>query len=456
MLHELHISNLAIIEDLRLELTDGLNVFTGQTGAGKSLVLGAIELLLGRRKAGNLLRPGAGEGRITGVFSISDPETLDSIAELTDLPRTEFGTDDPLLITRKIFESGRSTVAINGHPATNPMLTRIGELLVDMSAANASEAGAGSTRASSTTAGSAGTSISASGGSASSAVSSGDALSLLKPANQLDIVDAFAGNQQLRAEYLAAFRRYREVTTLLETNRTEHDLRAQQLDLYLFQAAEIDEVEPTEGELEELEARYRVLSSLERILREGHTTYAALYESDGAVIERLQAIVAVLRELGEVDESLNEIVEQTEQATASLQDAAFMLNRYLGRQDLDPAELGEITDRLNRLNRLIQKYGNRDLEEVLSYRAEIQAEIEKIRSADADVTQLEAEREDLEKRLTRLALTLRDRRHRAVKDIEPKIEAELNELAMQGTSFRIYLDGISEINAYRASGADSV
>lgn len=468
MLQELHISNLAIIEDLHLTLASGLNVFTGQTGAGKSLVLGAIELLLGRRKAGNLLRPGASEGRVTGVFAVGEDQTLDRIAAITDLPRAELDPDEPLLITRKVFESGRTSVAINGRPATNAMLTRIGELLVDMSAAGASVDlgpggsgnGPGSVVAAGTGGGDFGGSASATAanvsGSVGGATSSGDALSLLKPANQLDILDAFAGNLTLRATFMTAFRRYREIEAALSANQTQRSLRAQQLDLYQFQAAEIDEVDPTPGELEELEARFRLLSNLERVIREGHLAYAALYESDGAIIERLQAMIAVLRDLAEVDRALHEVAVSAEHALASLQDAAFTLNRYLGRQDLDAGELGEVTDRLNRINRLISKYGNRDLQDVIDYRAEIEQEMVKIRSADADVAGLIAEREAVRARMIATASALRERRDAAARRIEPLIEAELHELAMPGTAFRVSMEEMTEVEQYRSSGADSI
>ncbi|HXE56090.1 MAG TPA: AAA family ATPase, partial [Tepidisphaeraceae bacterium] len=128
MLRELHISNLAVIADVRIELHGGLNCFTGATGAGKSLVIGAIEVLLGLRSPAEMLRPGVDEGRVSGVFEVSNPETLRRIEQITDIPVSHDGGE--LLITRRLYASGRSSVTLSGNPITLGMLKQVGESLV--------------------------------------------------------------------------------------------------------------------------------------------------------------------------------------------------------------------------------------------------------------------------------------------------------------------------------------
>src|SRR5438876_6029362 len=168
MLRELHISNLAVIADARIELHAGLNCFTGATGAGKSLVIGAVEVLLGLRSPAEMLRPGADEGRVSGVFEVKNRELLALIEKLTDAPVTADGGE--LLITRKLYASGRTSVSLNGNPITLAMLKQVAETLVDVHGQH-------------------------------------DHQYLLKPSNQLDVLDQFGDLRELRDRYHAVFAR---------------------------------------------------------------------------------------------------------------------------------------------------------------------------------------------------------------------------------------------------------
>src|SRR6185312_2739831 len=176
MLRELHISNLAVISDVRMELDAGLNCFTGATGAGKSLVIGAIEILLGLRNPAEMLRPGADEGRVSGVFEIRNPQLLDSIQQLTDVPVAADGGE--LLITRRLYASGRSSVSLNGNPITLGMLKQVADLLVDVHGQH-------------------------------------DHQFLLKPGNQLDVLDQFGELWPLRQKYREVFERLQAIKARL-------------------------------------------------------------------------------------------------------------------------------------------------------------------------------------------------------------------------------------------------
>src|SRR5690606_39356515 len=180
MLRELHISNLAVIEDARLTLSEHLNCFTGQTGAGKSLVLGAFEILLGLRSGSDMIRAGADEARVSGVFELHDPALVRQIARTADI---SLEPGEQLLITRKLFATGRSSTAINGQPATAAMVRAVGELLVDIHGQH-------------------------------------DHPYLLKPANQLEILDAFGRSQPLRQRFEQLYgelRQLRQQQTQLRT-----------------------------------------------------------------------------------------------------------------------------------------------------------------------------------------------------------------------------------------------
>ncbi len=421
MLRELHISNLAVIEDAHITFGEGLNCFTGQTGAGKSLIIGAFEVLLGLRSAGDLLRDGAAEGRVSGVFELHDAELLAQIDAIVDAGLNARNGGEQLLVTRKLFASGRTGVSVNGQPATIGMLQQIGELLVDVHGQH-------------------------------------DHQYLLKAANQLFMLDRFAEADGLRHEYAQVHRQLvelRERRSELEASQT---LRRQQLELYEFQATEIDDAEPTEGEYDELSARHRVMSNIERIVREAGAAHAALYESEGAIIERLQAITGVLRQLAEVDQEIDPLAEDVKAALAQLQDAAFSIGRYVNRLELNPEELGEVESRLNTLNRLIQKYGSAKggtLDEVLAHRDTIGREIKRLRDESDDLAALDEQIAPLGAKLAEVGQALSRKRREAAERLCPLVVAQLAELGMADATLDVAIES-AEVPGDSSTGLDTI
>lgn len=425
MLRELHIRHLAVIEDVHVELDAGLNVFTGQTGAGKSLVLGAFELLLGKRASADMLRAGAGEGRVTGVFEVTDSRLRRRVAEAADLNASSWLEGEPLLVSRKITENGRSSASLAGQPATVEMLRQVGELLIDMHASD--------------------------DGSASVA---GEAQCLLRPGNQLDILDHFSGCAEQRLQYAAAHQRLQTLLEKREEVSRGSALRSEHLDLFRFHAREIDLVNPTEGEFEELVARYRVMTGTEKILRIGADVLGALDDGEESAVNRIRYGLALLRELAEVDPSLCEVCELTQSAAEQLSDAIFTLSRYLSRQDLNAQELGEITDRLNALNRLISKYGQEGgLPAVISHRVELAKKIRVLEQGGADFESLDHAIEETMHQVQILGAELRKARRAAGDTLKSMVEAELTELAMPHAAFEVEL---APLNKPAASGLDRV
>ncbi|QNN22069.1 DNA repair protein RecN [Planctomycetales bacterium ZRK34] len=400
MLRELHIQNLAVIEDVAVDLRRGLNCFTGQTGAGKSLIIGAFEMLLGLRSTADLLRAGADSGRVSGVFELHDADTIQRVSEAADLEMDPQEIPQQLLITRKLFASGRTSVSINGQPATAPMLRAVGELLVDVHGQH-------------------------------------DHQYLLKPANQLLMLDRFGECDDLRRQFGDLHRRLQQLRARRAELAASSTLRRQQLELYEFQATEIDDAEPTAGEYEEVAARHRLLSNLQKVYADAGSAYGALYESEGAILEQVQQVVGILRELADLDEAMAPVAASASDGMAVLQDAALELSRYINRIDLDPAELAEVTERLNTLNRLIHKYGNTSLDEVIEYRREIQVEIERLRGESDDLDSIDQQIAPVEAELHEVGATLTGRRRAAADELCPRVEAELGELGMSGAKFTV-------------------
>jgi DNA repair protein RecN (Recombination protein N) len=399
MLRELHISNLAVIADARIELASGLNCFTGATGAGKSLVIGALEVLLGLRSPAEMLRAGADEGRVSGVFHIENAEMLRRIERVTDAPVTADGGE--LLLTRRLYASGRSSISLNGNPITLGMLKQVAEHLVDVHGQH-------------------------------------DHQYLLKPSNQLDVLDQFGDLLPLRKQYHDVYEKLTDAKRRLAELAATRTLREQQLELYRFQADEIDTAELNPAEYDELQARSSVLANVEKLKKDAGSVHGALYEADGSVLERLKMMAAVIAELAGLDHNLKDVAGALRDATIGLEECAFDLSRYLDKLDLDPGELTEVNDRLNTIQRILNKYGD-PIETTLAYREEIGRKIDELARATDDLSSLNAQVAPLAAELKKLGGSLSAKRHAVAKKLAPMIEKQLAELGMEKAKFTVAL-----------------
>ncbi len=416
MLRELHISNLAVIADARIELHAGLNCFTGATGAGKSLVIGAVEILLGLRSPAEMLRPGVDEGRVSGVFDVRDKETLRRVSAAADMDLAADAGE--LLLTRRLYASGRTSVSINGNPITLAMLKQVAEHLVDVHGQH-------------------------------------DHQFLLKPANQLDVLDQFAGAEGLRGEYGELWTRFQDARRRIDELSANRTLRQQQLDLYRFQVQEIDAADIKSGEYEELTGRESVLRNIEKLKKDATAIHSALYEADGSVLERLRMMVGVISELAGLDPSLGNVLKGFKDSTIGLEETAFDLNRYLDHLDHDPAELAEVQERLNGLNRILHKYGGTSAD-ALAYREEVARKIADLDKQTDDLSSLQKEIEPLEKKLRQLGEKLSVMRQAAAKKLSPLIIKSLGELGMEKAVFSIeFTAGSLSEGRVPAAGAKS-
>lgn len=424
MLRELSISNLAIIEKADIELARGLNVFTGQTGAGKSLILGALELLLGLRGGGEdaamFVRPGAAEARVSGVFEVASETTATRLATVLDQP---IKASEPILVTRRVLASGRSSVAVNGAPVTAAMLRQAGELLVDIHGQH-------------------------------------DQQFLLKPSNQLAILDAFADALTLRGQFAEVFHELSASRGRLEQLRKSQEQRAEQLELYRFQIDEIDSAKLVAGEYEEARNRHSVLRNATKLKAQSAQVLEGLSEGDETVLERLGTMAKSLQELVRLDASLADLLEQVEGGRGILQDVATALDRYQDRLDVDPGELQQVEERLDVLNRLIHKYarsagaGEDPVAAVLEHRRQIGLKADRLEQdavalegLDGQIAQRQAQLETIGRKLTK-------RRQEAGKKLRPLVEAQFRELEMNEAAFEVAL--VTRGGGPDATGLDDV
>jgi DNA repair protein RecN (Recombination protein N) len=226
----------------------------------------------------------------------------------------------------------------------------------------------------------------------------------------------------------------------LSASRT---LREQQLELYRFQADEIDNADLSAGEYEELSARASVLKNLEKLKKDASATHAALYEADGSVLERLKMMAAVLGELSMLDQNISPVATGLRDATIALEETAFDLSRYLDKLDLDPAESAEVEDRLNTLNRILNKYG-RTIEDTLAHRKQLGEQVAELEKATDDLSSLQSAIEPLTRETNQLGKELSTKRQAVAKRISPMIERSLAELGMEKAKFNVTLTALPE------------
>ncbi len=410
MLRQLHISNLAIIERVDIELAGGLNVFTGQTGSGKSLILSALELLLGLTGGGEesalLVRPGADEARVSGLFELSGPGLRARLEAVLD-QRLEPG--EPILVTRRLAASGRSSAAVNGAPVTAGMLREAGALLVDIHGQY-------------------------------------DQQYLLRPANQLAILDAFAGTGDDRERFGQSLRALRERQHRLAELRASEERRLEMLELYRFQLEELDKARLQSGEFEAVRGRYNVLKNVAQLKLQAGQILQGLSEGDGAIMDRLAALSRALQKLVRTDGSLANLQAELEQAEAILQDASIELTAYQERLDVDPSELARVEERLDTLNRLIHKYaGTAEAAEdpvgaLLEHRRRIGAKVAALEADAMALGSLDKEIAAGLDELNTLGQRLSQRRRQAARKLRTLVEAQFRELEMSEAQFEARLE----------------
>ena len=430
MLRELKISNLAVIEDANIELKPGLNIFTGQTGAGKSLIIGAFELLLGLRSGGavtgSMIRTGAEEARVTGLFELPDQQTANEIGNILDRDLDHL---EPLLIIRRIFTSGRSSVSINGEPTTAALLKKIGQFLVDIHGQH-------------------------------------DQQYLLKPSNQLKIIDAFSKALGLRSKFAEIFAQHRDLTIRRQELTESQSERNQKLELLKFQANEIDQAEPIAGEFAELQARYQKLSNIGKLKSDAAQIQAYLYESEGAIIDQLSRVQHQIADIAKLDEeNVDPIAQQVSEAAELLQDSAYQLTRYADSLEIEPGELEETEARLDSLNNLIHKYAgpaksHKDpLAVVLAFRDKIGQQISDLELESADLSDLDAKIDSLYDQLVSIGRELSQARHKSADKLKPLVEKQLKQLGMKDATFEVRVespDFNQPIQASSATGFDTL
>ena len=376
MLRFLSIRNLAVIDRLELDFEPGLNVLTGETGAGKSIIVGAVGLLVGGRASGDLVRTGEDHAVVEAVF--------------------EDGEGEELIVRREVAaQSGRTRAFLNGSLATSSALREAAARLVDLHGQHEHQV-------------------------------------LLDPAAHLDLLDAFAGLQPQRALVREAFVRWQQLRAERDRLMSDDRDKARRAEFLEFQLKEIRRADPKSGEDDELVNARQVLGSAERLQRLCADAYGALYDGDAAALASLATVWKKVAELASIDPQFQPYLAARDTVKSQLEDLSYFLRSYSSAIDASPARLQEVEDRLAVLERLKKKHGA-TLADVIRSGEEMQRELDAIANSDARAAELEQQLAVAGAEYSAAAVALSARRRDAAAEFADRLERSLGDLAMTRT-----------------------
>ena len=414
MLVELRLENYAVIDNVAVEFASGLNLLTGETGAGKSILIDALALLLGDKASSDVIRTGAERAVISAVFEAegASEKPLDKILEDNGLDESDDGS---LILRREISTTGKGRVFVNNQPATVAVLRQFAPHLATIHAQNES------------------------------------LVSFDGPA-RLALLDTFAGSQL--DEPASAFSAWKEIRTRIDDLEHGEQDRLRLVDLWTFQKREIDDARLQSGEDEHLETEKRVLANAEKIYNAAMNAFDLLYEGNGSTSSSLRAAQKQIEELARYEPKFTEALSALDTARISVEDVGATLRDYAGGIHASPEHLAQVEDRLALIDRLKRKYGP-SLDDVIHFGADVARKLSEVENKDEILRQLRADLAEAAGAYLAAARAISKKRAQAARKLEKLVEDEINDLAMKAT-FRIEITTSEEEGSWSASGIDQV
>lgn len=402
MLQELRIKNFAIIDELDLSFSKGFNILTGETGAGKSIILNAVQLLLGDRASEELIRSSEEEASVEALFDISENREVKGRIHEKGQRLSGVEERDSLLVRRVISRSGRGKAFINGNLATLGMLSEIGEELLSIYGQHEHQ-------------------------------------SLQRVDTHIDILDEFGELMELREEFQNLFQRFTSLSQELERIRGEKERREKERELRTFQSKEIEKAGIRIGEEEALKEEKRVLTHAKKLTDFANASEEVLYSTEGSAIERIQSVLHQGKEMATIDLSLSPIFKNLDGALIQLEEVALALRDYSKRIEVNPGRLEEIENRLEEIDRLKRKYGSTEAD-ILRFKEEVDETLSTFTSDEERLSRLEGEIGPLREEMTQRAQKLSRERKRVASELKRSVEKELASLGMKKTTFQVRID----------------
>ena len=415
MLNELSIKNFAIIDELHVCFGEGLNVISGETGAGKSIIIGAVSLLLGDRATSDMIRTQADSASVEAIFDIAGNKPLqDKIAAMG------FSAGDELLVRRVISHAGKNKAFINGQMATLVNLTAVSELLINICGQHEHQV-------------------------------------ILNAENHIDILDEFGGCLPVRAQYTEIYNQYQQIRTQIEKLKDLSQSREEKADLFKFQLKEIQDINPQPAEDTALADEKKVLVNFQKLSGWATNAYDLLYGEKDSIMVKLKEVQNQVKEIKKIDSNLQISDVDMESSFITLQETVLQLRDYSKNLFFDSERLAAIDERLELLNRLKRKHGG-SLESVFRRKQEIEEYLKTVFSVDEELEKLTKEEEKVQQNLRQNALKLSQIRGQAAKKLQDAVDKEIHALNMPHASFSVNFkkDAADAAEFFGPKGSDEV
>jgi DNA repair protein RecN (Recombination protein N) len=417
LLQELYIRNFALIEEIRLSFGEGLTILTGETGAGKSIILDALGLIAGGRASSEMVRQGTDKAIIEALFLVEQDQ--DAWKPFLQDMGLEWEEDNTLVITREVSASGKSISRINGRIVTVQMLRQIGRRLLEIVGQHENQA-------------------------------------LLRVEDQLELLDAFGGSEiaSLRQEVGQLYHQFNDARHRLREAQLGEKERMQRIDILRFQLEEIESAGLSPGDEVRLEEERRLLAHAEKLFASASRAYQRLYqgnEREPSALDLLYRIQQDLASAEKYDASLSKMIESIQTAGYQLEEVAHELRAYRDTIESNPARLSELEERLSLLSRLQKKYGE-NAEAILQYAEQIKKELFDLENHEEHLIKLERDVDRIGRELAEKALFLSQKRKEVAEDLSELVMGELTQLMMPRTQFAIHFQEFADEDGVRIGG----
>jgi DNA repair protein RecN (Recombination protein N) len=394
MLKSLYIKDYALIETLNVDFRHGLNIITGETGAGKSILIDAMGLLLGERASNEVIRKGAAKSIVEGIFDVSKNKKIAAILE-----ENEIDFNDELIMRRELSVKGSNRCFINDTPVSLNLIKEAGNLLVDLHGQHEHQ-------------------------------------SLLKPETHIDFLDDFSQADDLINDYKNSISLLHKTQKELRELKEKEIVLKEKKELYSFQIKEIDSISPVENEDEELLSELKILENSEKLLELTSSIYNVIYEDDNSIYDSLAKVQTDIQRLAEIDKTFHEILQETSTAISLVDDIKSFVRSYKSKIEIDPSKLNEMRERLTSINSLKKKFGG-SIKSLLEYRKRIGEEVNLAESFEENKKELQNQLNLQRVKCGIAASKLTQTRIGASKTITKEVISELSSLGINSARFEV-------------------
>jgi len=423
MLSLLKIKNIALIDEIGLEFARGLNLLTGETGSGKSIIVDSLGALTGERVSSDLIKEGEKNAQIEGLFNVSSTGDLQRIFDESGIVLDDAEEID-LIVRRELSVTGKNRIFVNNQLVTQNFLKKIGAFLVDIHG-------------------------------------QGEQATLSNPATHLEMLDEYAGLLNLRQTSAEKYRAVTQIRREIKNLQADEAQKLQLLDVLQFQVDEIKRVNLQAGEDEALEEEKRRLNNIEKLSALSEESYALLYENEESTVTTLEKAARKIAELTEYESSFRDYAEGLQTAQAVLEDLAISVRDFRNRLEFSPERLEEIENRLAEISRLKRKYGGA-IEMILAHLSESEERLKNIETAELREEELRRELKKAREDYLKIARELHDKREKTARKFEKEVEANLKMVALEKARFQVRVDAPDDFQdetsdkSFTAKGFDAV